>query len=541
MMSTLSPKLSLRRTDISYIQSGEVSILHVPNICKSRGLQTLDGTMVNCLVKKGVAMLKDLGRWKKNGLGKWSFEVMERQGRETWTDATQRGWERAIQMMGAIEMGWMFEGEEELLFTRRERRHAAENQLKILTNLLNFHPSPNATDGNAWASDGSMVPASAGILDDKTVTAALTGPKTMVMKMQGRNSNILHGEIFGIIMGHLLIPRGDDHDSPCLYTDHLNTTRFLQDARSNINQDAALRYRNGRSYLRWLKLLSDENLLSVEYTKGHSAGDTLASKLNADADHYATSAQSHRYQIPAAPIPTFTMNDFTFFTREDGWVESNIRTYSDQLLSRMVAEALAKGHHQRMTTWLYHQPNPPTYIYHKATSAYTAAVQLYARSGQLAMAEKVEERQGDGNGGRCRLGCPEIEDEHHIFVDCPIFDEWRQEAGIQLQKALVDRLKQTGLGEIDMSAIVNKAKFFFTDDANIWPLRESCYFLGLVPKIKQWIMQGNQGMNAIMMERVIKGIYCDWHNTGVRLASRIYGEMQRRVTRTWERSKMSRG
>jgi hypothetical protein len=95
------------------------------------------------------------------------------------------------------------------------------------------------------------------------------------------------------------------------------------------------------------------------------------------------------------------MNDFTFFTREDGWIESIMRTYSDQLLSRVVAEALAKGHHQRMTTWLYHQPNPPTYIYHKATSAYTAAVQLYARSGQLATAEKVEERQGDGNGGRC--------------------------------------------------------------------------------------------------------------------------------------------
>ena len=443
VMSTLSPKLSLCRTDVSFILTGEVSILHVLNICKSHGLQTLDGTMINCLARKGVTTLQDLGSWKRNRLGKWSFEVAERRDREAWTEATQRGWEKAEQMMKAIEVEWLFEGGEELLSTRIERRRAAENQIRVLTSLLNFHPSPNATDETAWASDGSMVPASAGILDDKTVTAALTGPKTMVMKMQGRNSNILHGEIFGIIMGHLLIPHGDADNTPHLYTDHLNTARFLQDSHSNINQDAALRYRNGRSYLRWLKLLSDETSLSVEYTKGHSTGNTVASKLNADADHYATSAQSHRHQIPIAPTPTFTMNDFTFFTRKDGWIESNIRIYSDQLLSLVTGVALARGHHQRMTTWLYHQPNPPTYIYHKATSAYTAAVQLYARSGQLATAEKVEKRQGEGNGGRCHLGCPEVEDEHHIFVQCPVFDEWRQEAGTQLQKTLADRLKQT--------------------------------------------------------------------------------------------------
>jgi hypothetical protein len=82
-----------------------------------------------------------------------------------------------------------------------------------------------------------------------------------------------------------------------------------------------------------------------------------------------------------------------------------------------------------VATWLYHKPNPPSYIYHKATSAYTAAIQLYARSGQLATAEKVEERQGNlsGNGGFCRLGCTETEDEHHIFVKCPVFDEWQEQ------------------------------------------------------------------------------------------------------------------
>ena len=156
-------------------------------------------------------------------------------------------------------MGWLYEGGEELLLARSQRRREAENQIRVLTNILDIHPSPNATDDKAWASDGSMVPASAGILDDKTVTAALTGHRTMVMRLQGRNSNILHGEIFGIIMGHILIPQTGANDDRHLFTDHLNTACFLQDSQSNINQDAALRYRNGRSYLRWLKLLSEES------------------------------------------------------------------------------------------------------------------------------------------------------------------------------------------------------------------------------------------------------------------------------------------
>jgi hypothetical protein len=538
-MGSISPKLSLRQTDTSYILAGDVSILHVANICKTRGLQILDGTAVNCLARKGITMLHNAGQWKRNAMGRWTFEVIRTPTNEgTWTDATWRSWSKLVQMIQKLQLEWLSEGDEELLLTRQKRREDSENRIRVLANLLDIRPSPNVTDDTVWASDGSMVPASAGILDDKTVTAALTGPKTMVMKLNGRNNNILHGEIFGLIMGHLLISRGDVR---YLYTDHLNTVRFLQDSHSNINQDAGLRYRNGRSYLRWLKMLSDEARLTVEYTKGHSNSNLLASRLNADADHYATIAQSHIHCIPIAPTPTFTMNEFTFFRNVDGWIESNIRIYVDQLISSSTVETLGKGHRLRMSTWLYQKPNPPTYIYHKATSAYTAAVQLYARSGQLATAERVEKRQGDGNGGKCRLGCAEIEDEHHIFVDCPIFEEWRQEAGLQLQKTLSDRLEQTGIGEKDKLEILTRAKSFYMDDEEVWPLKESQFYLGFVPKIQKWMTHETEGLNWITKERMVKGIYCEWHNTGVRLASRIYGELQRRVTRIWERRKIGNG
>jgi hypothetical protein len=102
-----------------------------------------------------------------------------------------------------------------------------------------------------------MIPATSGVLDEKTVTAALTGMKTMVMRLDGNNVNILHGEIFGLIIGHLLPP--SDGKYRHLYSDHLNTVRFLQDVHSNIEQETTLRYRNGRSYLRWLKILAENS------------------------------------------------------------------------------------------------------------------------------------------------------------------------------------------------------------------------------------------------------------------------------------------
>jgi hypothetical protein len=188
--------------------------------------------------------------------------------------------------------------------------------------------------------------------------------------------------------------------------------------------------------------------------------------------------------------------------------------------------------HGRMSTWLYHTPNPPPFIYHKATSAYTAAIQLYARSGQLATAEKVEARQGDGNDGRCRLGCREVEDEYHIFTVCPHFDTWRQDAGQQLRDTIAARLNQANVDIQHVEDISNKAESFYSYNRSTWPLGDSHYYLGLVPKVEKWIQQA--GLNHLTKERLIHGIYCDWHNAGVRLASRIFGELQKRVTRKWD-------
>ncbi|KAJ7843507.1 hypothetical protein B0H14DRAFT_2359025 [Mycena olivaceomarginata] len=53
-----------------------------------------------------------------------------------------------------------------------------------------------------------------------------------------------------------------------------------------------------------------------------------------------------------------------------------------------------------------------------AYSAYLAVVQLYVHSGQLPTTDVLYSR-GKLETPLCRLGCKAIEDQHHIFVNCP--------------------------------------------------------------------------------------------------------------------------
>jgi len=56
----------------------------------------------------------------------------------------------------------------------------------------------------------------------------------------------------------------------------------------------------------------------VKYTKGHSDEVTLASLLNSEADHYPSRLQKVLNSVHPAPIPTFYMDEFTFYHPIDG-------------------------------------------------------------------------------------------------------------------------------------------------------------------------------------------------------------------------------
>ncbi|KAJ7503894.1 hypothetical protein B0H11DRAFT_2352779 [Mycena galericulata] len=78
--------------------------------------------------------------------------------------------------------------------------------------------------------------------------------------------------------------------------------------------------------------------------------------------------------VPLAPIPTFTMDDYTFYRDADGWIEANIRVFVDHFMASELAGKLALGHRLRMITWVHDTQPPPEYSYTRAVSAHSAVI-----------------------------------------------------------------------------------------------------------------------------------------------------------------------
>ncbi|KAJ6521364.1 hypothetical protein DFH09DRAFT_1331237 [Mycena vulgaris] len=205
-----------------------------------------------------------------------------------------------------------------------------------------------------------MLPTAARTFDQRSVTAALIEPKTLVLKIEGRNIFILHGELMGLII------------------------------KTAVDQQARLHGMTRRSYYRLILRLVANNPLKIVYTPGHSSEVSVPARMNFEADHYASSVQRHLHEVFTMPLPTFFMDEFTFHTHDDGWIESNIRTYVNQSQVTAVSIQLAACHYQRMALHLYDDKSPPKYSYTHAYSAYSAVVQLYTCSGQLPSADILE-------------------------------------------------------------------------------------------------------------------------------------------------------
>ncbi|KAJ6631046.1 hypothetical protein B0H10DRAFT_1773796 [Mycena sp. CBHHK59/15] len=351
-------------------------------------------------------------------------------------------------------------------------------------------------------SNGSMIPAAAGVLDHKSVTAALTGPKTLVLKIEGHNIFILHGELVRLIMC-LIISNPDDVNT-ALYSDHMNAIRLIEDSKT-------------------------ANPLKIIYTPRHSDEVSLPARLNFEADHYVSSAQRHIQDIFTAPILMFFMDDFTFHTPEDGWIEPNICTYVDKVQIAATSKRIAAGHQQRMALSHYDPKSPPEYPYTHAYSAYSAIVQLYARSGQLPTADTLYSCN-KLQSPQCRHGCDAIEDQHHIFVECKRYAEWRLKAAAHVHQRTNNKLAEKEIEEVDRVNLLTTAKSLFSNNELVWPLHYSTYYLGHIPTFDHLIPRAPVS-DKLTLTRLAHHLAADWHTASIRLAGRIWGDFQHEMAK----------
>jgi hypothetical protein len=250
-LSTLEPKLMFRMTDCSHILHGEVSLSHILNVTKAHRKVIPDGRTIKMLSLRGITQLADIGTWRTvNGILKKFESVLNVPSGVNWTAKAKENWVRIAQILNELEAKWFTIGDVDLMTTRAARKSRAETYLRTLARIQPLPSSNLPHNRSNWASDGSMIPAVSGIGDPKSVTAALTGPTTLVLRISSRNVLILQGELVGLVVG--LTQTTGNPQSSTLHTDHLNSVRLIQDLRSEVGQENRLRNMNGRSYYRWI-------------------------------------------------------------------------------------------------------------------------------------------------------------------------------------------------------------------------------------------------------------------------------------------------
>ena len=522
-MGTMKPPLCLLPTDQSHILKGDLSISHCLKLLKMHDRSFPSGSTAYSLRTAGIRLVKQLGKWLATD-NKLVFNPINTDDRlqllRRQSAAVKTNWLKATHALSHSDICWLCLGSTDLLTEPLQRRDDAELYITALAMTCKFRSSSQPHNNKIWATDGSMIPASSSISDMKHVTAAATGPVTLVLRVPHRNASILQGEQLGLVMALVLADL-----PPQIYTDHLNSTMLIDDSRTAVNQERRLRSMNGRSYYRWILDLVNRKSATITYTKAHTSNTTLESALNREADHYASSAQKSISSIPVAPVPTFFMDAYTFYREPDGWIESNLRYFTDHFSAKATANRLALLPKHRMATWLYDLNSPPPWVYTKAASAYTALVQLYARSGQLPTAQGMFQKKALYSQN-CRFGCADTESPHHIFVKCPHYAELRTKELDSLITSIEKRLLEAKLGPEDQALLLESAKSLFSDSETFWPLDSAAFFLGQIPKIDPLIPPDSMN-NLINRSRLVHNITSDMHLSSVRLASRIFGDLQK--------------
>jgi hypothetical protein len=525
-MGTMKPPLHLCATDHSHILTGDVSISHTLKLLKIHDNSSPSGSAAYSLRTAGIKLVKQLGLWSSHNHS-FKFNPYNPNDQplaaKKLTTAAKANWIKIALALSHSNINWFFYGSIDLLIPRLQRCCDAENYIKALANTCKFLPSTLDHNNNIWATDGSMTPASSSISNHKSVTASVTGPTTLVLRASHRNASILQGEQLGLLAALVLA-----EPSPQIYTDHLNSTMLIDNSQTAVNQERRLRSMNGRSYYRWILDLVSRKSATITFTKAHTNDISLPASLNREADHYASQAQKMISSIPIAPIPTFCMDSYTFYREPDGWVESNIRHFIDHFSAIATSDRLALLPNHRLATWLYDTNPPPPWIYTKASSAYTALVQLYARSGQLPTADGMCQKKAL-TSPTCRFGCPENENAHHIFAVCQRYSDMRSKELSSMTTSLTKRLDEAALDKTDQTPILETAKSLFSDSDTVWPLHSTKFFLGQIPKIEPLIPISIT--NSVNRSRLIHNIASDLHLASIRLASRIFGDLQKEMSK----------
>lgn len=233
---------------------------------------------------------------------------------------------------------------------------------------------------------------------------------------------------------------------------------------------------------------------SVRHVKAHTQNQDLLSLWNGKADDLAKRAQSDASIV--MKYPRFTQDDFDFRGLDNSRAYAAILKISSEDLAR---DMVLRTIDQRVLVLIYGQQYYPRYRYRFSPVDWATSIQplirakvlntnvrRYRSEGKLPVAARNFSPWCD-----CGIG---IEDEHHIFVECKLYDSQRERLRSILSSRLLTQWDKwvvrdespdrvvTGLDEA-RELLLSIPEWIFSD-AQHWPGGSSFFFAGLVPAIE---------------------------------------------------------
>ncbi|VDC03018.1 unnamed protein product [Peniophora sp. CBMAI 1063] len=310
------------------------------------------------------------------------------------------------------------------------RRLEAEALITALSQYSNTPRLPLADElTGVAASDASCIPATAALHDPRSVTLSVVTQNhalTASLRLFHHPCSILHGEVYALVVAHVLHALLNPTTPTILYSDHQNSVRLISDFAVPTFEPRRLDDIQGRSLYHWLRTLRSSSPLShrplqLQSVRAHTADTSSPSRANAQADTYASSSHHLPFATPSLPVPTLTMDTYMPYTPRDGYIEHALVPLITHFLAQIAARPRTFAPARSMSPALYDQHNHPAYPYTRAPNTFSAAVQLYARSSQLATADLLVTHFHDREPV-CTYGCTTLPaDAHHVFVDCSTF------------------------------------------------------------------------------------------------------------------------
>ena len=225
--------------------------------------------------------------------------------------------------------------------------------------------------------------------------------------------------------------------------------------------------------------------VTIKHVKAHTLdnGDTEQqttatpeARLNQKADDKARQARMDPADpswIQCPPQPTFFMDEWTIWTKEEGYQEGD--TYQWVKNKRLERRREMTRRNNGLLNQSLYRESPLSerqrhYWYTRNPRDYSLRVQALVRGRALPTLRRME-MMYPGQDPQ-RTYCPHctttVEDEHHIFVECSRYEEARRKTAEQL----VERMGAESEEHIN--------KIF--NDGEWWKGNRSRYYLGFMPK-----------------------------------------------------------